>query len=418
MNFPSMVKIRQRFETSPLTDLSATIAGEFSRCRAYQKIKPGQSVAVTAGSRGINNIAEITGAIITELLKLDAKPFIVTAMGSHGGATAEGQAALLEHFGITEAAMGVPVRSSMDVVPLGTTDDDVPVYIDKNAHGADHIIVVNRVKPHTDFEGVNESGMLKMLAIGLGKQKAADGYHNLFIKRGHLPVLASAARHIIEKCPITFGIGIVEDQRDDTSIIRMIPRDRLEEEERELLLAAKSFLPRIPFQEFDILIVDEMGKMFSGTGMDQNVIARTVIPYHVVPTSPLITRIFVRDLADESGGNALGVGNADFTTSRLVKKINREVSYMNTFTSSCPEIIRIPAYYDADREVLEACFTTLPLAKKSDTRIVHIKNTLHLETLFISETMLPEAQENKNLEIIGPPGPLLFDENGNISTVF
>ncbi len=413
-----MVKIRQRFETSPLTDLPGTIAKEFARCEADKKIRPGQSVAVTAGSRGVRNIAVITRAVITELQKLGAKPFIVPAMGSHGGATAEGQAAILAHFGITEEAMGVPVRSSMEVVPLGTTKDDVPVYIDKNGYGADHIVVINRVKPHTDFDAVNESGILKMLAIGLGKQKAADRYHNLFITRGHYPVLMSAARYIIEKCPITFGIGIVEDQRDDTAIIRMIPRDRLEEEERDLLAEAKSLLPRIPFQQFDILIVDEMGKMFSGTGMDQNVIARTVIPYHVVPKSPVITRIFVRDLAEESGGNALGVGNADFTTSRLVAKINRPVTYMNTFTSSCPEIIRIPPYYDRDREVLEACFTTLPLTRKSEARIVHIQNTLHLETLYISETMLEEARANPKLEIIGEPGPMAFDEDDNISTVF
>jgi hypothetical protein len=412
-----MIKIRQKFDTSPLTDISGTIAKEFSRNGAGQKIKPGQSVAVTAGSRGINNIAEITRAIISELLNLGATPFIVPAMGSHGGATAQGQAAILDHFGISEASMGVPVRSSMEVVALGTTDDDVPVFIDKNAYGADHIIVVNRVKPHTDFEGINESGMLKMLAIGLGKQKAADKYHNLFMERGHLPVLASAARLIIAKCPITFGIGIVEDERDDTAIIRMIPQLRLEEEERELLAKSKALLPRIPFKQIDILIVDEMGKTFSGTGMDQNVIARTVIPYHVVPTSPVISRIFVRDLAEESGGNALGVGNADFTTSRLVKKINKDVTYMNTFTSSCPEVIRIPAYFDQDRDVLEACFTTLPLSNKSETRIVHIKNTLHLETMAISQTMLPEVEQNDNLEVIDSPYPLPFDEKGNIPSI-
>jgi hypothetical protein len=412
-----MIKIKQKFDTSPLTDISGTIAKEFSRNEAGKKIKPGQSVAVTAGSRGINNIAEITRAITSELLKLGARPFIVPAMGSHGGATAQGQAAILEHFGISEASMGVPVRSNMEVVSLGTTNDDVPVFIDKNAYGADHIIVVNRVKPHTDFEGINESGMLKMLAIGLGKQKAADKYHNLFMERGHLPVLASAARLVIAKCPITFGIGIVEDERDDTAIIRMIPQPRLEEEERELLAKSKTLLPRIPFKQIDILIVDEMGKTFSGTGMDQNVIARSVIPYHVVPTSPVISRIFVRDLAEESGGNALGVGNADFTTSRLVKKINRDVTYMNTFTSSCPEVIRIPPYFDQDRDVLEACFTTLPLSKKSETRIVHIKNTLHLETMAISQTMLPEVEQNDNLEVIDSPYPLPFDEKGNIPSL-
>lgn len=417
MNFPPMVAIRQRFETHPLSDIPGTIATEFSRCSADNIILPGQRVAVTAGSRGINNIDTITRAIVRELQKIGAKPYIIPAMGSHGGATAEGQSALLEHFGISEASMGVPIKSSMDVVSLGTTDDGIPVYIDRNASEADHIIVINRVKPHTDFEGVNESGMLKMLAIGLGKQQAADGYHNIFMDRGHLPVLASAARRIIEKCPITFGIGIVEDQRDDTAIIRMIPGDDIEVGEQKLLETAKSFLPRIPFERFDILIVDELGKTFSGTGMDQNVIARTVVPYHVVPKSPIITRIFVRDISPASGGNALGIGNADFTTRRLVEKINRDVSYMNTFTSSCPEVIRIPPYYDSDREVLNACFTTLPIERMEDTRIVHISNTLHLEKMYISNTMVPEAQQKEELEILGEPEPLSFDEMGNLHAV-
>jgi len=198
----------------------------------------------------------------------------------------------------------------------------------------------------------------------------------------------------------------------------MTPREDIESEDQRLLIEAKNFLPRIPFAQFDILIVDEMSKTFSGTGMDQNVIARSVIPYHVVPDSPAIARIFVRDLAEESGGNALGIGNADFTTTRLVNKIDRDVTYMNTFTSSCPEIIRIPASFDQDRDALDACFTTLPLRKKGDARIVHIKNTLHLETLFLSETMLAEAEQNEDLEVISPAEPLSYGDDGNIANYF
>jgi hypothetical protein len=414
-DFPKMVKIEQRFQTNPIEDIAETIAAEFKNVSASDQIKPGQRVALTAGSRGVNNIAEIIKATIEELLNLGADPFIVPAMGSHGGATAEGQQELLNHFGISERTMGVPVKSSMEVVPLGFTEDNIPVYIDKHAYAADHIIAINRVKPHTDFEGVIESGMLKMLAIGLGKQHAADYYHNLFMERGHYDVITQTARFILDRCPITFGIGIVEDQRDDTAIITMTPREDIESEEQRLLIEAKNFLPKIPFAKFDILIVDEMSKTFSGTGMDQNVIARSVIPYHVVPDSPAIARIFVRDLAEESGGNALGIGNADFTTTRLVNKINRDVTYMNTFTSSCPEVIRIPASFDQDCDALDACFTTLPLQKKRDARIVHIKNTLHLETLFISETMVAEAERDKNLEVISPAEPLRYGDDGNIA---
>jgi len=417
-DFPRMVKIKQRFQTNPIEDLAGTISAEFKNVSAADHIRQGQRVAVTAGSRGVNNIADITKATIEELLKLGADPFIVPAMGSHGGATAEGQRELLNHFGISERTMGVSVNSSMEVVSLGSTKDNIPVYIDKHAYTADHIIAINRVKPHTDFEGVIESGMLKMLAIGLGKQHAADCYHNLFMERGHYHVITQAARLILDTCPITFGIGIVEDQRDDTAIIKMTPREDIESEDQRLLIEAKNFLPRIPFAQFDILIVDEMSKTFSGTGMDQNVIARSVIPYHVVPDSPAIARIFVRDLAEESGGNALGIGNADFTTTRLVNKIDRDVTYMNTFTSSCPEIIRIPASFDQDRDALDACFTTLPLRKKGDARIVHIKNTLHLETLFLSETMLAEAEQNEDLEVISPAEPLSYGDDGNIANYF
>jgi hypothetical protein len=305
----------------------------------------------------------------------------------------------------------------MEVVFLGNTKDNIPVYIDRYASEADHIIVVNRVKPHTDFEGDIESGLLKMMAIGLGKQKAADTYHNNFMNLGHVRVITDAARMMMEKCRISFGIAIVEDQRDDTAIIRVLPKHALEQEERNLQIKAKALLPHIPFQQFDLLIVDEIGKTFSGTGMDQNVIARSVIPYHVVPSSPVITRIFVRDLSPDSGGNALGIGNADFTTSRLVDKIDRDTTYMNAITSSCPEVMRIPPSYDQDKDAIATCFMTIPLSE-SDARIVHIQNTLQLETFYISKSMLSDAKKIEALQIESAPVPMSFDEAGNIPDMF
>lgn len=414
MNLPSMATIRQRFDSNPISDISGTIAEEFRRNQVSARIRPGQQVAITAGSRGINNISEITGAIVKQLKDLGATPFIVPAMGSHGGATAQGQSDLLAHLGISESTLGVPVKSSMDVVSVGTTDDGVPVFIDKNAHGADHIIVVNRIKQHTDFVGIHESGLLKMLAIGLGKQKAADLYHCLFLEHGHFKVLTSAAKLIIEKYPVTFGIGIVEDQCEATAIIEMFPRERIVEQEKKLLIKAKALLPTLPFDSLDLLIVDEMGKTFSGTGMDQNVIGRSVASYHVVPDHPKISRIFVRNLAEDSGGNATGLGNADFTTSRLVSGINRHYSYMNSFTASSPELIRIPPYFDTDRECLEACISTLPFQARKEPRIVHIRNTLDLETIAVSENMLSEVKERGDLDQLSDPVPFSFDETGNI----
>lgn len=409
-----MVKIRQRFDNVPLSDIDKTIADEFARNEVHTQIQPGQRVAVTAGSRGINNIARITRAIVRELKNIGAKPFIVPAMGSHGGATAEGQASLLDHLGISEQTMGAPVNSSMETVSVGETDDGIPVYIDKNAHDADHIIVVNRIKPHTDFVGINESGLLKMLAIGLGKQKAADLYHCLFLEHGHFKILASAARLIIDTYPITFGIGIVEDQKDATAIIEMIPREQIVTREQELLVQAKEFFPMLPFAEFEVLIVDEMGKTYSGTGMDQKVIGRTVVPYHVVPEIPKISRIFVRNISEESEGNATGLGNADYATTRLVNRVDRDYSYMNAITASSPELIRIPPHFDGDKDCLKACITTLPFKTKTDPRIVHIRNTLHLETFYVSENMLEEIKKNDRLEVLSEPARFVFDENGNI----
>ena len=254
-----------------------------------------------------------------------------------------------------------------------------------------------------------------MLAIGLGKQKAADLYHCLFIEHGHSKILSSAAQLILDTYPITFGIGIVEDQREATAIIEMFPQEQIVERERKLLERAKTLLPTLPFDSIDLLIVDEMGKTFSGTGMDQNVIGRSVVPYHVVPNHPKITRIFVRNLSKDSEGNATGLGNADFTTSRLVQDVDRHYSYMNSFTASCPEIIRIPPYFDTDRECLEACLSTLPYQARTAPRIVHIQNTLDLEILSVSENMITEVQQNTALDLLSEPYSFSFDAAGNLA---
>jgi hypothetical protein len=414
MNYPAMVQIKQHFNTHSLQDIPAAVRAEMEKIRLQEIITPGGSVAITAGSRGIANMNTILAEVVAELKKIGARPFIVPAMGSHGGATAEGQKRIIEHYGITETAMDAPIKSSMDVVEIGTTADGVPVLLDRNAFEADHIIVVNRVKPHTDFEAEIESGLIKMMAIGLGKQKAADHYHNVFMDLGHYRVLVSVAREIIRQCPIAFGLAVVENQKDETEIIQAILPDKIEETERELLIKAKSYLASIPFDPIDILIVDEMGKDISGTGMDQNVIARTVIPYHQVPAKPKITRIFVRDLSAGSEGNATAIGNADFTTSRLVTKIDHPATYMNAITSSCPEAVRVPPYFESDREVLDAALKTIGDIKSKNARIVHIRDTLHLEQMYISEPMLAEVAGMDGVSIEGSPAPMDFDTHGDL----
>jgi len=414
MKFPKMVRIKQNFDTKPVKDIPATVRTEINRIQPEKIIARGQTVAITAGSRGIANLALIIGEIVRELKKIGAKPFIIPAMGSHGGATAEGQKKILAHYGVTREAMGVPVKSSMQVVQVGFTPDGLPVFLDRNASRADHIVVVNRVKPHTDFKGKIESGLMKIMAIGLGKQKGADLYHNAIVRQGHYPVLTSVARVILDKCPIAFGVAIVENQRDETEIIRAIPAAEIEKTEAQLLRKAKRLLPQIPLDPIDLLIVDWMGKEISGTGMDQNVIGRTVISYHRPDTKIDVMRIFVRDLTADSEGNATAIGNADFTTQRLVDKIDHHSTYMNAVTSSCPEAVRIPPYFKTDREVIQTALGTIGLVEPQNARIVHIRDTLHLEEMYISEAMLPQAKKLRDLSVIGKQRPLKFGRDGNL----
>jgi hypothetical protein len=414
MNLPKMVGVKQKFKTNSIKDIRAAVRSTLASINPEEYVSSGESVAITAGSRGIANIAVILAELISELKKIGARPFIVPAMGSHGGAKAEGQRRIIEHFGINEETMGVPIKSSMEVVQVGKTADGIPVLLDKKAFQADRIIVVNRVKPHTDFKGEIESGLIKMMAIGLGKQKAADHYHNVFMRLGHYHVLTSVAREIVKQCPIAFGLALVENQRDESEIIQAIPAAKIEETERELLVIAKNLLPGIPFDPIDLLIIDEMGKNISGTGMDQNVIARTVIPYHQVPSKPQITRIFVRDLTSDSEGNATAIGNADFTTRRLVDKIDHRATNMNAITSSCPEAVRIPPFFDDDQEAIETALKTIGEVAPEKARIVHIKNTLMLEKMYISEALIADAENFNAIEINAKPNYMQFDETDNL----
>ena len=418
MKYPRMVRIQQNFKTNPIKDIPEKVRSELAGIQPQKMIARGDTVAITAGSRGIANLAVVLGEIVRELQKIGAKPFIIPAMGSHGGATAEGQKKILEHYGITKKTMGVPVKSSLSVVQVGTTTDGIPVYLDRNASKADHIVVVNRVKPHTDFKGKFESGLMKMMCIGLGKQKGADHYHNVIVRRGHYAVFLSVAREILKRCPIAFGVAMVENQRDETQVIRAIPAAEIEATEYQLLKTAKRLFPLIPVDPIDLLIVDQMGKEISGTGMDQNVIGRSVIPYHRPSIKNDITRIFVRDLTANSEGNATAIGNADFTTKRLVQKINHRATYMNAVTSSCPEAVRIPPYYDSDREAIDTALKTIGPVESHKAAIVHILDTLRLEEMYVSEGMLPKVEKRKDLSVIGPPRPIKFDAKGNLVSKF
>ncbi|RMF93461.1 MAG: [Fe-S]-binding protein [Nitrospinota bacterium] len=414
MLFPKMLRIKQKFPAPVVSDIPGTVKQELARINLPSRIRPGDSVALTAGSRGIANIATVMKATAEFLLDMGAKPFIIPAMGSHGGGTAEGQLDVLRHYGITEQTMGVPLRATMEVVQIGETPDHIPVFLDKYASEADHIGVINRIKPHTDFNGEIESGLFKMMAIGLGKHHGAIHYHKANIEYGYYHVILTVGREVLKQAPVAFGLGILENGYDETAKIVAVLPEEMEAVEKALQAEAKRLLARLPFEFAHLLIVDEMGKNISGTGMDTNVIGRIMNLTEKPPEKPRIIRIYVRDLTPETYGNATGVGLADFVSQRLAEKIDRKPTYINCLTGVSPESARIPMILETDREALEAALSTVGMVKPEESKILWIKNTLVLGELEVSEAYLEEVQAREDLEIVREPTALEFDQSGNL----
>ncbi len=414
MNFPSIYRIRQAFDRTQVQDIPGTVKAELKKLALEKKVKPGQRVALTAGSRGVANIAVILKAAVEYLKSIGAKPFIFPAMGSHGGAKAEGQADLLAHYNVTEAFTGAPVLSSMEVVEISKTEDGVPVYIDKNASQADWIIVTNRIKPHTKFKAPIESGLMKMMAIGMGKQKGAEYYHKAALHYTFPKIIVDAGREVIKKAPILCGLGMVENGYDETAIIAAIPPQEIEAKEKDLLVVAKRMMPRLPFNEIDLLIVDEMGKDISGTGIDPNVTGRNRDLLGVFPHPVNVKRLFVRDLTENSNGNATGLGLADLTTQRLVDKINYQATYMNCITGISIEKAAVPMHFPTDQEAMRIALGSIGLTPSEKSRIVRIKNTLHVDEVEASEAYLEEMKKRSDLEVLEGPRPMSFDGQGNL----
>ncbi|MBW7457879.1 nickel-dependent lactate racemase, partial [Paenibacillus sepulcri] len=349
MALPKMIKIRQHFHAPAVENIEATVAAEIRKPEIAWRIQPGQRIAITAGSRGIANISRIIAAVAAEIKSYGAHPFIVPAMGSHGGATAEGQIEVLESLGVTEEKCGAPVISSMDVVEIGQTQSGTAVYMDRHASEADGVVLVARIKLHTDFKspvGI-ESGLTKMAAIGLGKHKQALLLHSYGVP-GIRDIMPEVGKVVIESGRIVFGLGIVENAVEQTSILEAIEPDRINEREQALLLASAAMYPKLPTDELDILIVDEIGKNHSGTGMDTNIIGRMRIQGEAEPVSPRIKYVIAGDLSEESHGNALGIGLADLTTTRLVDKIDRKIMNENVITSTFLSRASVPITLDND----------------------------------------------------------------------
>ena len=414
MSFPKVARVRQLFEGPRVEDIEGTVRAEIGALDLSSRMKPGATVAVTAGSRGVANIDRIMKSTVDELKSQGASPFIVPAMGSHGGATAEGQLKVLASYGITEATMAAPIRSSMEVVEIGQARGGLPILVDKEAYQADHIVLVNRVKPHTGIDGEIESGLMKILVIGLGKHQGAKMAHRAAVTYSLGDMIVDIGRYSLKKLPILFGLGTVENARDQTAQITAMKSEELEESEKRLLEMAKALIAKIPFDFLHLLIIDEMGKEISGTGIDPNVVGRGK-PYRDGRSSGKeFIRIFVRSLTQKSYGNAVGIGMADFTTKGLADNMDRHVTYTNALTSTSVERIRIPMVLDSDQEAIEAALSTVGIVEEEDTQVVRIKNTLHLQEMLVSEALLPQVRENDRLEIVEELEGMAFDKVGNL----
>lgn len=406
---PQVALVKRHFSKEKLEDVAGEVRKELARVGLAQRVKPGQRIALTAGSRGVANIAVILGTIAEELKKLDAKPFIVPAMGSHGGATAEGQVELIAEFGVTEQALGIPILSSMETVVIGKTPQGAPVHMDKNAYNADGVIVVARIKNHTSFRAPIESGLCKMMAIGLGKQRGAEAIHDYGLPAN----VPEAARVMIGTGKILLAVGTVENAYHQTYKVVASPPEKIHDTDRENLLLAAKMLPRVPFDELDVLIVDGIGKNISGTGMDMNVVGlwrRTGEP----PFTPMYKRIVVLDVYPESHGNCAGLGAADFTTRKLVNKYDAEKTYWNMLTGNFPEGAKVPCTLPTDVEAVEVALRSAKRIGDSFD-LVRIKDTLALDEFFVSAGPLEQLKGDPEYEVMRPLGPMPSDGRGNLT---
>jgi len=409
--YPDLLPVRQKLWSKRVADLDGEVERLVRRSELGGRVGPGLSVAIAAGSRGVANVDRIVAAVARTVRALGGEPFVVPAMGSHGGGTAEGQVQILAELGVTEERVGAPIRSSMETVAIGQTDDGMPVHFDRNAHAADAVVVVNRVKKHTDITAPVESGLIKMIAIGLGKKAQADLIH-AYGAPGLRKYIPEVARIALARAPIALGIATLENGYEETAEIHGWEPDQIEAGERRLLARNKRLLPRLPFDEIDVLIVDRMGKEISGTGMDTNVLGRVRIAGERELPRPSVRHVIVLDLTEASHGNAIGIGLADLTTERLVARIDRRATYINGITSGFFERAKIPITLPTDREAVDTALERLPPERRRAPRIARILDTLHLDQFEATPALIAEARQP--LEVVGPARPLVFDGLGRI----
>ena len=410
---PRMVHVRQKFELSKISSVSETVAQEFKKPGIQSMVKPGMTIALGVGSRGVNNIAVCVKAVVDEIKLLGGKPFVFPAMGSHGGATAEGQKEVLDGYGVTEAFIGCPVKSSMEVVEIGKADDGMPIYMDKLASEADAVALVCRIKPHTNFRAPIESGIVKMLTIGMGKIIGASTLHTYGMDMFGV-LLPKVAKIIMEKKNFLFGVAMVENAADDTALIEIVPSEEVIEREPLLLARAKELMPKLQFEDIDVLIVEKIGKNISGAGMDPNITGRNCrdVDWEM---SPYVKKIAVLGLTPETHGNATGLGAADVITMDVYRELDIAKTYANVITSMYLDGAAIPIIMNNDQEAIQLVVKTVVRVKPADAKIVRISTTLEVMDLHVSETLLPYIQSNPDkFAIVGEPEAMKFDAKGKI----
>jgi len=414
IEFPRMVRVKQRFRADRIKDIRQRVFAELEREEVRRRFQKGQRIAVTVGSRGIASIGEVTRAIVDKLKEFGTEPFIIPAMGSHGAATPEGQREVLATYGVTEETMGVPIEATMEVVQLGTTESGTPVYFSKPAYEADGVLVANRVKNHTRFRGPVESGLMKMMVIGLGKHRGATYVHKQGFER-FATLIPEVGRAILERAPITCGLAMVENGYHEQMVIRAVTPDKIEETDMELLRLAREAMPRILLDEIDVLIVEEIGKNISGSGMDPNITGRYSEPFMMASNpKPRVQKIVVLGLTEQTHGNACGIGDADLTTRAVFEEMDLVKTYANVITSTLLNSGAIPMMMENDRQAVVVALRTCNRVEPPEARVVRIRNTSELDEIHVSEALLPEVESNENLEVIGDLGPMVFDDNGRL----
>jgi Lactate racemase N-terminal domain len=413
MSFPTIARVRRSYQQPELADVSATTVSAIHESRVVGRLKPASRIAITVGSRGIAAIARIVRATAEALRALEFDPFVVAAMGSHGGGTADGQRSLLRELGVTEDSVRCPIRTEMDTVVLGTNSFGLPIHFDRNAIEADGIVLLNRIKPHTSFTGRYESGLLKMLTVGLGKRQGAAQVHKLGLP-GLRALIPEVGAFLLGRVPVVLGLAILENARDQTARIVAVKPEDLLEAEPQLLEQSRALMARLPFDQIDVLVVGELGKNYSGTGMDPNVIGRQRVETMPDLPKPVITRIAVLDLSVETRGNALGIGLADLTTERLVRGIDPTPMRVNSMTSNFLSRARVPLALPADGDVIASCLDTCWRISRDQARMVLIPNTLEISSFWISPPLVDEVEAHPELSLETQFRPIPFDERGNL----